>query len=55
MDGLLEQLKIAYKIDNIQEPLMLIPVQCDNGFTVTFTKQTVHVKKYGKNVLAGYR
>ena len=34
---------------------MSIPVLCDNGCTVTFTKHTVHVNKYGKTVLTGYR
>ena len=55
MDRLPEQSKIAYKFDNIQEPLMTIPVICDNGYTVTFTKQNVHVNKDGKTVLTGYR
>ena len=52
--GLTEQSKIAYKFDNIQDPLMSIPVLCDNGCTVTFTKQSVHVNKYGKKILTGY-
>ena len=54
IDGLLEQSKTAYKFDSIQEPLMSIPVLCDNGFTVTFTKQSVHVNKDGKKILTGY-
>ena len=54
MDGIPEQSNIAYKFDNIQEPLMSIPVLCDNRCIVTFTKQTVHVNKYEKIVLTGY-
>ena len=54
MDELPEQAKTAYKFDNTQEPLMSIPVLWDNGFTVTFTKQSVHVNKE-KKVLTGYR
>ena len=50
MDGLPEQSKTAYKLDNIQEPLMSIPVLCDNGFKFIFTKQSVHVNKDGKNI-----
>ena len=50
MDGIPEQAKKAYKSDNIREPIMSIPVLCDNGCTVTFTKQSVHVKKYEKNL-----
>ena len=38
MDGLPEQSKIAYKFDGIQEPLISIPVLCDNGCKATFTK-----------------
>ena len=34
---------------------MSIPVLYNTGYAVTFTKQTVHVKKYGKTVLTGYR
>ena len=45
MDWLPEQSKTAYKFDNIQDPLMSIPVMCENGCTVTFTKQSVHVNK----------
>ena len=55
MDGLPEQSKIAYKFNGIQEPLMSISVMCDNGCTITFTKQTVQVNKDGKTVLTGYR
>ena len=55
MYGLPEQSKIAYKFNGIQEPLMYIPVLCDNGCTVTFTKQIVQVNKYVKAVLTGYR
>ena len=55
MDGLLEQSKIAYKLNGIQELLMSIPVLCDSGCTVTFTKRTVQVHKDGKTVLTGYR
>ena len=55
MDGLPEQSKIEYKFDGIQEPLTSIPVLCNNGYTVTLTKQTVHVNKDGKKVLTGYR
>ena len=55
MDGLLEQSKITYKFNGIEEPLMYIPVLCENRYTVTFTKQTVQVKKNGKTVLTGYR
>ena len=55
MDGLPEQLKTPYKFDKIQEPLMSIPVLCDNRCTVKFTKQSVHVNKYGKTILTGYR
>ena len=55
MDGLLEQSKIAYKFNGIQEPLMSILVLCDNGCTVTFKKQTVQVNKERKTVLKGYR
>ena len=33
--------EIAYKFNGIQEPLISIPVLCDNGCTVTFKKQTV--------------
>ena len=55
MDGLLEQSKIAYKFNGIHEHLMSIQVLRDNGCTVTFTKRTVQVNKYGKTVLKGYR
>ena len=55
MDGLPEQSKIEYKFDGIQEPLTSIPVLCNNGYTVTLTKQTVQVNKYNKTVLTGYR
>ena len=55
MDGLPEQSKIVYKFNDIQEPLMSTPVLCDNGYTVTFTKQNVQVNKDGKTVLIGYR
>ena len=34
---------------------MSIPVLCDNGCTVTFTKRTVQVHKDGKILLTGYR
>ena len=34
---------------------MSIPVLCDNGCTVKFTKQTVQVNKDRKIVLTGYR
>ena len=54
MYGIPEQAKKAYKFDNIQEPLMSIPVLCDNKCTVTFTKKSVHVNKDGK-ILTGYR
>ena len=47
MDGLLEQAKTAYNFDKIQDTLMSIPVLCDNGYTATFTKQSVHVNKDG--------
>ena len=50
MDGLPGQAEKAYKSDNIQEPLMSIPVLCDNRCTVIFTKQSVHVNKHGKNI-----
>ena len=53
MNGLLEQSKTAYKFDNIKETLKLIPVLCDNGRTVTFTKPSVHSKKDGKILLIG--
>ena len=36
VDGITEQSKTAYKLDNIQEPLVSIPVMCDNRCTVTF-------------------
>ena len=49
MNGLPEQLKIAYIFNGIQQPLMSIPVLCDNGCTVTFTKHTVQVNKDGEN------
>ena len=39
MDGLPEQSKTTYKFDNIQEPLMSIPVLYDNRCTVIFTNQ----------------
>ena len=55
MDGLPEKSKIAYKFDNIQGPLMSIPVLFNNGCKVTFTKKSVHVNKYGKKILTGYR
>ena len=55
MDWLPEQSKTAYKSDNIQDPLMSIPVLCDNRCTVSFTKQSVHVNKEGKKILTGYR
>ena len=55
MDGLPEHSKIAYKFDNIQEPLMSIQVLCDKRCTITFKKQTVHVNKYGKTLLTVYR
>ena len=54
IDGLPEQLKAAYKFNNTQEPLMPIQVLCENGWTVTFTKQSVHVNKDMKNILTGY-
>ena len=54
MDGIPEQSKIAYKFNGIQEPLVSIPVLCENGCTFTFTKQTVQVNKEGKTVLTGY-
>ena len=54
MDGLPEQSKIAYKCNGIQEPLMSIPVLCDNGCTFTLTKQTVQVNKDGKTVSTDY-
>ena len=34
---------------------MSIPVLCDNGCTVTFTKRTVQVHKDRKTLLTGYR
>ena len=55
MDGLLEQSKIAYKFNVIQEPVMSISILCDNGCTVTFIKQTVQVNKGGGRELKGYR
>ena len=55
IDGLPEQLKTAYTFDNIKEPLLKIPVLCDNGCTVIFTKQSVHVFKDRKTILTGYR
>ena len=33
---------------------MSTPVLCDNGWTVKFTKQSVHVKEYEK-ILIGYK
>ena len=54
LEGLPEQLKISYKLNDIQEPLMYIPVICDNVCTVKFTKRTVQVHKDGKIVLTGY-
>ena len=54
MYGIPEHLKTAYKFDNIQEPLMSIPVMCDNICIVTFTKQSVHVNKDGKTILTSY-
>ena len=50
MDELPEQAKTAYKFNNTQEPLMSIPVLCDNRCTVTFTKHSVHVNKDRKNI-----
>ena len=55
MDRLMEKSKIAYKFSGIQEPLMSIPVLCDNRCTVTFTKRNVQVHKDRKTVLTGYR
>ena len=55
MDGLPEQLLIAYKFNSIQEPLISTPVLCDNGCTFTFTKRSVQVHKNGKTVLTDYR
>ena len=55
IDGLPEQAKTAYKFDNIQDPLISISVLCDNGCTVIFTKQSVHVNKDRKTILTGYR
>ena len=54
-DRLPEQLKTVYKFDKITELLMPIPVICDNGYTFTFTKQSVHVNKEGETILTGYR
>ena len=54
MAGLPEQSKIVYKFNGIQEPLMSTPVLCDNGLTVTLTKQTVQAKKDGKTVSTDY-
>ena len=39
---------IPKKFNGTQELLMSIPVLCDNGCTVTFTKRTVQVHKDGK-------
>ena len=55
MDGIPEQSKTAYKFYNIQEPLMSIPVLCNNRYTFIFTKQSVHVNKDVRTILTGYR
>ena len=55
MDGLLENARKAYKFKNMQELLVLIPLICDNGCEVTFTKQYVHVSKGDYPILTGYR
>ena len=45
MDGLLDNAKKAYTLKNMQDPLVSIPVLCDNGCEVTFTTQHVQVSK----------
>ena len=45
MYGLPENAKKAYKFKNMQEPLVYIPVLCDNGCEVAFTKKHLQVSK----------
>ena len=53
MDGLPDNTKKAYRFKNMQEPLVSVPVRCDNVCEVTFTKQHAQVSKGGLNVLTG--
>ena len=39
----------------MQEPLVSIPMLCDNGCEVTFTKQHKQVSKGSQTILTGYR
>ena len=55
MDGLSDNEKKACKFQNMQEPLVSIPVLCDNRCEVTLTKQNVQVSKEGRTILTGYR
>ena len=54
IDEIPDNAKNAYKLKNMQEPLVSVPVLCDNGFEGTFTKQNVQVSKGGCNILTGY-
>ena len=55
MDGLAENAKEAYKFKNMQEPLALIHVLCDNRCELTFTKPHVQVSIWVCSILKGYR
>ena len=55
MDGLPDNAKKAYKFKNMQEPLVLIPMLCENECEVTSTKQHVQVSRGGRSILTGNR